>query len=113
MTASATGASRQGGPQGVREFRRGFLTRGGIAVAEDLYMDTTHHGEHRSRRTPGWFWPVLFGAFLLIAAFLLFEEHRAHMLGAIPYVLGIAGMLFCLLGHRHSGSSHHTNGGRS
>ena len=47
---------------------------------------------------------LVFGGFVLIAGFLLFEEHRAHVLGALPYILGLAGLLFCIFGHRHAGT---------
>ena len=47
---------------------------------------------------------LVFGAFVVIAGFFLFEEHRAHVLGALPYILGIAGLLFCIFGHRHAGT---------
>ena len=44
----------------------------------------------------------VFGA---IAMFFLWEEHRAHILGAIPYVL----LLMCPLMHlfMHHGHGHH------
>lgn len=42
--------------------------------------------------------------FLGIIAFFLFTEHRAHLFGAIPYVL----LLFCILFHffGHGGEGH-------
>jgi hypothetical protein len=46
--------------------------------------------------------------FLAIAAFFLWEEHRAHLLGAIPYLLVLlcpAVHLFMHRGHGH-GSAH-------
>ena len=50
---------------------------------------------------------VWFGlcAFLAIAMFFLWEEHRAHFLGAVPYVL----LLLCPLIHlfMHRGHEHH------
>ena len=50
---------------------------------------------------------VWFGlcAFLAIAVFFLWEEHRAHFLGAVPYVL----LLLCPLIHlfMHRGHEHH------
>jgi len=46
---------------------------------------------------------VLLG-FLAIAAFFLWEEHRAHLLGALPYVL----LLLCPLLHLfHGGHGGH------
>ena len=57
----------------------------------------------RAKHVPGSIW-LLFGAFVLIGSFFLFEEHRAHMLGALPYVLGLAALVFCMFGHRHGGT---------
>jgi len=46
---------------------------------------------------------------LVVAAFFLWQDHRAHLFGALPYVL----LLLCPImhlfmhrGHDHSGSSH-------
>ena len=45
--------------------------------------------------------------FLAIAAFFLWEEHRAHLLGALPYVL----LLLCPLLHLfHGGHGGHGGG---
>lgn len=74
------------------------ITLGGIAVARREDMRSRWR---LSRGSIGW---VVFGAFFLIAAFFLIEEHRAHVLGALPYVLGLAGLIFCLFGHRHTGT---------
>lgn len=41
---------------------------------------------------------VLLG-FLAIAAFFLFTEHRAHLLGALPYLLLLACPLMHVFGH--------------
>jgi hypothetical protein len=49
---------------------------------------------------------VLIG-FLAIAAFFLWEEHKAHLLGALPYVL----FLLCPILHLfHGGHGGHRNG---
>ena len=56
---------------------------------------------------------VLIG-FLAIAAFFLWEEHKAHLLGALPYVL----LLLCPLlhlfhgGHGGQGHNHDDRGNR-
>ena len=44
-----------------------------------------------------------FIGFALIAAFFLFAEHRAHLLGALPWLLLAACPLLHLFGHRHGG----------
>lgn len=49
------------------------------------------------------FWRSRYGLTLLgfsgIAAFFLFAEHRAHVLGALPYVLLLLCALLHLFGH--------------
>jgi hypothetical protein len=45
---------------------------------------------------------VLIG-FLAIAAFFLWEEHKAHLLGALPYVLLLLCPLLHLFHGRHGG----------
>jgi hypothetical protein len=47
---------------------------------------------------------VLYG-FLVIAGFFLFEEHRAHVLGALPYLLLLACPLMHLFMH-HNHENH-------
>ena len=47
---------------------------------------------------------VLLG-FLAIAAFFLFTEHRAHLFGALPYLLLLACILLHLFGHGGHGGS--------
>lgn len=46
---------------------------------------------------------VLLG-FLAVAAFFLLTEHRAHLFGALPYVLLLLCLLLHLFGH---GKGHH------
>lgn len=46
--------------------------------------------------------------FLVIVTILLFTEHRAHVLGVLPYLL----LLACPLMHfMHGGHHHHHEGG--
>jgi len=63
--------------------------------------------DQRSSSGSGWLHArsglVLIG-FLAIAAFFLWEEHKAHILGALPYVL----LLLCPLLHLfHGGHGGH------
>ena len=51
---------------------------------------------------------VLLG-FLAIAAFFLITEHRAHVLGALPYVLLLLCPVLHLLLHRGHGNGHATH----
>ncbi|MCQ4143421.1 MULTISPECIES: DUF2933 domain-containing protein [Vogesella] len=61
-----------------------------------------HHDPHSKRSH----W--VFIGFVLVAGFLLFTEHRAHVLGALPYLL----LLACPLMHlfMHHGHGHHHGG---
>jgi hypothetical protein len=71
-------------------------------------------------RIPWWLGATLFAA---IAVFFLWEEHRAHILGALPWLLLLACPLIHILmhrGHGHGSSSdregddhsHHHGGAR-
>jgi len=69
-------------------------------------MDHTHHSDDVERHISRGKW-VLIG-FLAIAAFFLWTEHRAHLLGVLPYLLILACPLMHLFhhgGHGHHGSS--------
>ena len=60
----------------------------------------------RSRYSLGW---VVFGA---VAAFFLLSEHRAHFLGALPYLLLLACPLMHLfMHHGHGGHGRHPSPG--
>lgn len=61
-------------------------------------MDRRHRAKSR--------W-VLCG-FLVIVGFFLFEEHRAHLLGALPYLL----LLACPLMHLFMHHDHAVHGGQ-
>lgn len=61
-----------------------------------------HRDEGGSRGRPTW----MLIAFLAIAGFFLFTEHRAHLLGILPYLLLLACPLMHLF-HRHGGHGGH------
>ena len=60
-----------------------------------------HHGR------PGWGW--IFFAFVAMAVVLLWGEHRAHILGVIPYLILFSCPLMHLL-HRHGHREHKNDG---
>lgn len=59
---------------------------------------------HAPRRFKRQTW-VLIG-FLVVAAFFLWSEHRAHLFGVLPYLLVLACPLMHLFHHGH-GHKHH------
>ena len=64
------------------------------------------HDHTPERRNPA-FTIALIG-FAAIAFFFLWTEHRAHLLGALPYLLLLACPLLHLLHHgRHGGHGEH------
>ncbi len=60
------------------------------------------HSGTRPPRLPGW---VAFLAFLAIAGFFLWAEHRAHLLGVLPYVLVLLALVIPILMHRRGGDA--------
>ncbi len=48
--------------------------------------------DSNSSRGPRWLSAIALAVFLAIAAFFLFTEHRAHLYGALPYLL----LLVCI-----------------
>ena len=75
----------------------------------------SHPERDRPRRGHAGLWrskagPVTMG-FLLVAAFFLFSEHRAHALGLLPYLIILACPLLHLFMHRGHGGhgSHNSN----
>lgn len=69
--------------------------------------------DHDRPPTPG-FWKSRAGlvtlGFLVIALFFLLTEHRAHVFGALPWLLILACPLMHLFmhrGHRHGGRHQH------
>ena len=76
---------------------------------------TTHDHSHHSRGAPsaGSFWSsrafLVFLGFAAIAIVLLWEEHKTHILGAIPYLF----ILACPLLHVFMHGGHGGHGGQS
>ena len=70
-------------------------------------MESQPHGQHQPTGSTTWGKWVLVG-FLIVTAFFLWTEHRAHALGALPYLLVLA----CPLMHffHHGRGGHHGDG---
>ena len=71
-----------------------------------------NHSEHDRKEERTSFWRsrafLVFLGFVGIALVLLWEEHRAHILGALPYLFLLACPLMHLFGgHRHGSHGHH------
>lgn len=61
--------------------------------------------EHETHRISKGRW--VFYGFLAVAGFLLFTEHRAHLLGILPYLILLACPLMHLfMHHGHGGHDH-------
>lgn len=72
----------------------------------------THDELHTERRRRGWW---VFIGFTAIAAFLFFSEHRAHLLGAVPWLLlGACPLMHFFMhgGHGHGDGSGQTGADR-
>ena len=68
-------------------------------------MKQDEHTEESSHCSPrGYNWILVI--FLVIAAFYLFTEHRAHLFGALPFLLLLACPLLHLFMHRGHGAHH-------
>ena len=65
---------------------------------------TDSNTRHEPVRIPIW---MALGLFIAIATFFLWEEHRAHILGAVPYVL----LLLCPIIHLFMHRGDHAQGG--
>ena len=70
----------------------------------------TGEGSHCIPRRYNW----IFVVFLAIAAFYLFTEHRAHLFGALPFLLLLACPLMHLFMHHGHGDhgGHDENSGK-
>lgn len=62
-------------------------------------MDHTHQHYESGRRSGRGKWVLL--GFLAVTAFFLWTEHRAHLLGIVPYLLVLACPLMHLFHHGH------------
>ena len=62
----------------------------------------------QDQRSPPSLGTWVFVGFALIAGFFLLTEHRAHVFGALPYLLLLACPLMHIFGHGHGG--HGRNG---
>lgn len=71
--------------------------------------DEHHHGTNSSNSSSFWRSKTAIGVavFLVIGAFLLTSEHRAHVLGFLPYLL----LLACPLLHVFMHGGHGKNSG--
>jgi hypothetical protein len=68
---------------------------------------------HDPPQERSWLWSpggLVLLAFLAVAAFFLITEHRAHVLGALPYVLFLLCPILHLLMHGRHGSGHAGHG---
>lgn len=72
-------------------------------------METTHEQRSDGPGIPTW---IGLCAFLAIAAFFLWAEHRAHILGVLPYLLLAACPIIHLFMHRSHGGHGAGHGGR-
>ncbi len=74
-------------------------------------MNHENHAHHGDGDCPPRFWRTRYSigllAFGTIALVFLLAEHRAHLLGALPYLLLVAGLLVLVLMHRGRGSHDH------
>ena len=73
------------------------------------------NNQHPGSKPPTPFWRsrngLAFLGFTAIAAFFLFTEHRAHVLGALPFVLLLLCPLLHLFGHGGHGGESRKGGG--
>lgn len=69
-----------------------------------MHSQISHHRTHSSRSK----WVLL--GFLIVAAYFLWNEHRAHLMGILSYLLLLACPLMHIF-HHHGHRSHHGGGG--
>ena len=71
--------------------------------------DQRSPGQPNSWRLPLW---LGFCMFTAIAVFFLWEEHRAHILGVLPYAVLLLCPLIHIFMHRGHNGRNHSHGGR-
>lgn len=67
--------------------------------------------KHNRADKRGWIGNLAFLGFALVAGFFLFTEHRAHVYGALPYLLFLLCPLMHLFHHGGHGQRHGGSGG--
>jgi len=72
-------------------------------------MDHMPKHEGTEQQHSRWKWAL--GGFLALAAFFLWTEHRAHLLGVLPYLLILACPLMHIFHHGGHGHGQHRPGG--
>lgn len=72
------------------------------------HHDRGPHGQDHAKPSAVRYWPVL-AAFLGLALFLLWEEHQAHIIGVLPWVLIL---VLCPLMHLFMHGGHGGHGGQ-
>ena len=73
-------------------------------------MDHNHESRDQPRSGFSMNWILI--AFLAVAGFFLFTEHRAHLFGFLPFLLLLACPLMHLfMHHGHGGHGQHRHGG--
>ena len=71
-------------------------------------MSHTHPSLNERRRFVSGGSNLVLAVFLIAAAFFLWTEHRAHVLGVLPYLIFLACPLIHLFSHRgHRGHGGH------
>ena len=71
-----------------------------------MHADRRHPGPAGPRAQRGAASRWVFAGFLLVAGFFFFTEHRAHLMGALPFVL----LALCPLMHLLHGRHRHGRG---
>ncbi|MFZ5524266.1 MAG: DUF2933 domain-containing protein [Pseudomonadota bacterium] len=73
-----------------------------------LEARTTASDQHETRQIARGRW--VFYGFLAVAGFFLFTEHRAHVLGILPYLFLLAcPLMHMFMHHGHGNHGQHTH----